>query len=201
MIINVAAITPRPLLTPEKPGRPGRPDRPEKPGRPGNPVKDKPTAKDMACSPVPAECLDPTGMSPVKGIIKVYICSPFRPVGETEEEHAWSRRNNRNLVRWACRYAVEKGYSPICPHLYYPEFLDDTVGSEREIGMLLGVDGLRECRELWIIGRQITEGMRKEINQAKQWGIPVKRYVPRYTPEEQILKRILGDDFPYSEMI
>ena len=125
---------------------------------------------------------------------KVYICSPFRPVGDTMEAH-------KILARYACRFAVAKGYSPLCPHLYYPEFLDDDVEDEREIGMLLGMVGLSECKELWVIGRRISEGMKKEIDQARRWSIPVKRYIPRFTPEEQLLKAIFGDDFPYTEMV
>ena len=132
---------------------------------------------------------------------KVFICSPFRPVGDTVEAQAKSIKAHKILARYACRFAVAKGYSPLCPHLYYPEFLDDDVEDEREIGMLLGMVGLSECKELWVIGRRISEGMKKEIDQARRWGIPVKRYIPRFTPEEHLLKAIFGDDFPYTEMV
>lgn len=132
---------------------------------------------------------------------KVFICSPFRPVGDTVEALAKSSKGHRILARYACRYAVAKGYSPLCPHLYYPEFLDDNVEDEREIGMLLGMVGLSECKELWVIGRRISEGMKKEIAQAEKWGIPIKRYIPRFTPEERLLKAIFEDDFPYTEMV
>ena len=132
---------------------------------------------------------------------KVFISSPFRPVGDTVEAQAKSIKAHKILARYACRFAVAKGYSPLCPHLYYPEFLDDDVEDEREIGMLLGMVGLSECKELWVIGRRISEGMKKEIDQARRWGIPVKRYIPRFTPEEHLLKAIFGDDFPYTEMV
>ena len=132
---------------------------------------------------------------------KVYICSPFRPVGDTVEAQAKSIKAHKILARYACRFAVAKGCSPLCPHLYYPEFLDDDVEDEREIGMMLGMVGLSECKELWVIGRRISEGMKKEIDQARRWGIPVKRYIPRFTPEEQLLKAIFGDEFPLIEMV
>ena len=48
---------------------------------------------------------------------KVYICSPFRPIGETEEAQAKSIKRHKILARYACRYAVANGYSPLCPHL------------------------------------------------------------------------------------
>ena len=132
---------------------------------------------------------------------KVFICSPFRPVGDTDEKREMSLSIHKELARYACRYAVANGYSPICPHLYYPEFLNDNMADEREIGILLGMVGLSECKELWAVGRRISEGMEKEIDQAKRWGIPVKRYIPRFNREEQLLKTIMGDEFPYIEMV
>lgn len=132
---------------------------------------------------------------------KVYICSPFRPVGDSPEAQAKSIKRNKILARYACRYAVANGYSPLCPHLYYPEFLDDNVKDEREIGILLGMVGLSECKELWIVGRRISEGMEKEIKQAEELGIPIRHFIPRFTPEERLLKTIFGDEFPFIEMV
>lgn len=132
---------------------------------------------------------------------KVFICSPFRPVGETPEAQAKSIKRHKILASYACRFAVANGYSPLCPHLYFPEFLDDDVEDEREIGMLLGLLGLSECKELWIIGRRISEGMRKEIAKAKEWGIPIKHYIPRFSDEERLLKAFFGEQFPLIEMV
>ena len=165
------------------------------------PVKTEPTHQKTAtqnkdCGQYPAEKeID------MKKNNKVYICSPFRPVGETAEAQAKSIMKHKILARYACRYAVANGYSPLCPHLYYPEFLDDNVEDEREIGMLLGMVGLSECKELWIVGRRISEGMDKEIKQAEKWGIPIKHYIPRFKPEEHLLKAIFGDQFPFIEMV
>lgn len=154
----------------------------------------KPTAEAKTCIPSKAVTTLDAGD-------KVYICTPFRPVGDTVEAQTKSSKAHKILARYACRYAVASGYRPICPHLYYPEFLDDNVEDEREIGMLLGVISLSECKELWVVGRRISEGMKKEIDQARRWGIPIKRYIPRFTPEEQLLKDLFGDDFPFIEMV
>ena len=67
--------------------------------------------------------------------------------------------------------------------------------------MLLGMVGLSECKELWVVGRRISKGMAKEIKQAEKWGIPIKHYIPRFTPEEHLLKAIFGDQFPFIEMV
>ena len=159
-------------------------------------VSRKATTQTKDCGQYPAE-----KEITMKDNNKVYICSPFRPVGETVEAQAKSIKKHKILARYACRYAVANGYSPLCPHLYYPEFLDDNVEDEREIGMLLGMVGLSECEELWIVGRRISEGMEKEIKQAEKWGIPIKHYIPRFTPEERLLKAIFGDEFPLIEMV
>ena len=41
---------------------------------------------------------------------KVFICSPLRPHGETEEDKRKELHRNKQLARLACRYAVEHGY-------------------------------------------------------------------------------------------
>ena len=51
----------------------------------------------------------------------VYICSPFS--GDVETNVANARRYSR--------YAVDKGYIPIAPHLLFPQFLDDENPEER----------------------------------------------------------------------
>lgn len=144
-----------------------------------------------------------TAVKPVSGrtFRKVFICSPFCPVGITEKDRSKEMEDNLTLAKKACRYAVEKSYVPLAPHLYFPQFLNDAENSERRLGIFLGLYGLAECAELWVIGRRISEGMKQEIGWAQEWGIPVRYFVPELTGEERILKAILGADFPYEEMV
>lgn len=51
----------------------------------------------------------------------VYICSPLS--GDLEG-------NQEKAVRY-CRFAVDAGYIPIAPHLYFPQFMDDANPRER----------------------------------------------------------------------
>ena len=51
----------------------------------------------------------------------VYICSPFS--GDVETNVANARRYSR--------YAVDKGYIPIAPHLLFPQFLDVVLCQEK----------------------------------------------------------------------
>lgn len=101
-----------------------------------------------------------------KGAPMVYICSPF--AGDTET-------NVANALRY-CRFAVGKGMFPIAPHCYLPRFMDDGVPAERELALFFGIRLLYDCRELWIFGTRISEGMNREIRAAKQRGIKIKQF-------------------------
>ncbi len=109
---------------------------------------------------------------------KVFICSPYRPTGETAEQRDRDWKRNIALAKQACHYAVNQGYIPYAPHLYFPEFLSENDPAEREIGIILGLTWLARCDEIWIAGTRISEGMNKEIMKAKEWGIPMKAYLP-----------------------
>ena len=47
----------------------------------------------------------------------VYICSPY--AGGNKE------KNIANAQRY-CRFAVDSGCLPLAPHLYFPQFMDDS---------------------------------------------------------------------------
>ena len=88
----------------------------------------------------------------------VYICSPYA------QEYS--------------RFAVEKGYIPIAPHLLFPQFLNDANPKERQLGLFFGNALMSKCSEVWVFGSHISAGMEAEINRAK-W----KNYRLRYFTE------------------
>ena len=97
----------------------------------------------------------------------VYICSPCR--GDIE-------KNIEKAQRY-CREAVElwDDVIPIAPHVYFTQFLDDTKQEERAAGMDMGLSLLAMCDELWVYGiENPSEGMRNEIEYAKQHQIPIR---------------------------
>ena len=106
-------------------------------------------------------------------IRKAFICSPYRGSGNDGVD----RIHNIQKAQKACEYAIEQGYIPYAPHLYFPQFLSDDKPEEREMGMLLGLTWLARCDELWVIGDRISEGMKREIEQARKWCIPVRRFI------------------------
>ena len=122
---------------------------------------------------------------------KIYVCSPY--AGDTET-------NVRNARKY-CEYVVRKcGAIPIAPHLFFPQFLDDDDPDRRELGQLLGMLWLEECDELWVIGRHISDGMKKEIEMAKKLDIPVRYFVAKRTREERFLDALMFPDIAFREM-
>ena len=87
----------------------------------------------------------------------VYICSPY--AGDIER--------NVRAARNYCRFAVDKGFIPIAPHLLFPQFLNDADPRERELGLFFGNALMRKCSEVWVFGGNITAGMQAEIKRAR----------------------------------
>lgn len=97
----------------------------------------------------------------------VYICSPLRGDYVTNTENA------KNYCRVAMMHIP--GVIPLAPHIYFPRFLYDTDEEERKLGMSAGIALLDKCDELWVFGiENPSEGMRAEIEHAKERGIPVR---------------------------
>ena len=70
----------------------------------------------------------------------VYICSPYR--GNTNE-------NIENARKYS-RFAVVHHSIPIAPHLLFPQFLDDTLGEDRQTAMFMNYVLLTKCVQLWV---------------------------------------------------
>lgn len=94
---------------------------------------------------------------------KVFICSPLK--GNLKE--------NIRKAKLYCKYVIACGYLPIAPHVYFTSFLNDTDPNEREMGMKLGLELLKDCDELWIFGNRITDGMKAETLLASQLEIKI----------------------------
>jgi hypothetical protein len=96
----------------------------------------------------------------------VYIASPYHGNVEANTERA----------RRYCYFAVRQSCVPACPHIFITQFLDDSDKEEREAGLYLGLQMLQRCEELWVFGTYISEGMRREIAEAKRRGILIRRF-------------------------
>ena len=96
----------------------------------------------------------------------VFICSPY--AGDIE-------RNTENARRY-CRFAVSKNCIPVAPHLFFPQFLDEGDPEQRSLGISFGLVLQGKCREVWVFGRVISEGMAAEIAKAKARGLPLRYF-------------------------
>ncbi len=134
---------------------------------------------------------------------KVFICSPFRPRGTTAKQQKQELNNNLDLAKIACEYAASKGYMPMAPHLFFPAFLSESDPAGRKTGTQFGMEWLSECDELWIIGRRVSEGMKREIWAAADLGIPIRQYTfCRFQGEslmEQIITSVINIYHGYEE--
>ena len=96
----------------------------------------------------------------------VYICSPYR--GDKEK--------NTERVRQYCRMADIYSCLPIAPHLFFTTYLNDDSFMDRTSGMLMGLELLKYCSEVWIFCNELSEGMIQEIKKARELNIPLKFY-------------------------
>ena len=114
---------------------------------------------------------------------RVFICSPFRGAEE----------KNVELARKYARFAYEKGCLPVVPHLYFPQFLKESDVQERMAGIQFGLSLLKECREVWVFGEIMSEGMCMEIAEADHAGIPIHK--PGPLPQDDEYLRELADTY------
>ena len=94
----------------------------------------------------------------------VYICSPL----------SGSIAANQRSARRYCRFAVDGGYIPLAPHLYFPQFMDDGSGAERDLALFMDIVLLSKCDQLWVFGDRISKGMGIEIEKARRKDQPIR---------------------------
>ena len=111
---------------------------------------------------------------------KIFVCSPYR--GNIEE--------NTKRAIFAARVICNCGYIPVVPHLYFPQFLNDDDQFERIKGIEYGIELMKGCDQLWLIGTEISKGMECDREVAKKIRIPVilhDKELRRLNPQTIIL--------------
>lgn len=96
----------------------------------------------------------------------VYILSPYSGDIKT---------NVRN-ARFYSRFAVDQGFHPVTPHIYFTQFMDDSDPADREFAMQMNLHLLQECSEVWVFGNYISPGMETEITEAFRQHIPIRYF-------------------------
>ena len=70
-----------------------------------------------------------------------------------------------------CRMAYEAGFSPICPILYLPLFINDAIPEEHKNGIDMRRDMLRRSHVLVACGGEVDEDVKNDIAVAKRLNI------------------------------
>ena len=86
---------------------------------------------------------------------------------------AWGSEECENLDR-AIRYSravYEAGFSPICPYLYLPFFINADIPEEHKSGVDIGRDLLRRSSVLVLCGGNTDEDVKNDIAVAARLGI------------------------------
>ena len=104
----------------------------------------------------------------------VYVCSPYR--GNVDENVINARKYSR--------FTFDEKNIPITPHLLYPQFINDNDLFERNIAIhKINYVFIGLCKEMWVFGDVITEGMEREILIAKKRKMRI-RYFSKDLKEE-----------------
>ena len=78
-----------------------------------------------------------------------------RPLAYITAAWCGSDHENTKLAVQYCRTVYEAGFSPICPTLYQPLFLNDAVPEEHKSGIDMGRDLLRRSHVLVVCGHKM----------------------------------------------
>lgn len=124
-----------------------------------------------------------------------YICAPYRPISDDPEKAKEELKENIRRQAVACRTASAFGRIPIAPALYFARFLRDSVEQERNEGLELGLECIKYCKDLIVVGNRISEGMRAEIMEASRCGVNI--IIWRYADEP--LDNLLRAVFEHGE--
>lgn len=95
---------------------------------------------------------------------QVYICSPL---------HGNMDGNIYKAIQY-CRVAAEMGVIPLASHTIFTQYLNDNIPEQRDQGLRMGRALLKRCDEIWICGNVVSQGMRAEIQLAKELEKPFR---------------------------
>jgi hypothetical protein len=70
--------------------------------------------------------------------------------------------NTENAARY-CRAVYDAGFSPVCPLLFLPLFINDEIPQEHKDGIDIGRDYLRRSHVLVVCGAAVDETVKSDI--------------------------------------
>lgn len=99
-----------------------------------------------------------------------YVCSPYRG-------NIFKRIRNRRYARELTERAINAGFTPITPHLYITQVLNDKIPAERQQGLEISKGLLNVC-EIVFVGEKygVSAGMAAELDIAQKCGKEIWRF-------------------------
>lgn len=83
---------------------------------------------------------------------------------------AWGKNEfeNTELAAKYCRKIYEAGFTPMCPLLFLPLYLNDEIPQEHKDGIDMARDMLRRSRVLVVCGDLVDENVKNDIAVAER---------------------------------
>lgn len=100
---------------------------------------------------------------------------------------AWSgdKEADRKRAAGYCRTVYEAGFSPICPLLYLPLYINDAIPQENKDGIDMRRDLLRRSHVLVVCGGAADEDVKNDIAVAQRLGITATTLTGIVTVKQQ----------------
>ena len=86
-----------------------------------------------------------------------------RPLAYITAPWSEDKCENAKIAARYCRQVYDAGYSPVCPTMFLPLFLTDSIPQEHTDGIDMARDYLRRARVLVVCGDDVTESMKDDI--------------------------------------
>lgn len=84
---------------------------------------------------------------------------------------------NVEKARKYAKYIIDAGNSPVMPHLFFTQMLDDYLVNERTAGIACGMKWLEKSDEVWFFADSmdgLSEGMKAEYDYAVKLNKPIR---------------------------
>lgn len=94
-----------------------------------------------------------------------------RPLAYITAPWSGDEYDDTDVAARYCRAVYEAGFSPVCPTLYLPLFLNDAIPEEHKSAVDIGRDLLRRAHVLVVCGDEVDEDMKNDIAVASRLGI------------------------------
>ena len=75
----------------------------------------------------------------------VYICAPNSDIDQNSIEY----------TQRYCRFAVDRGYLPIAPQLYFSQFMDCENLRDQNTVISMNTILMKKCAEVWVFGERL----------------------------------------------